>query len=135
MQGSAFPPELDDQLWRLRMFSAISGTCLGAVIGLTLALVLGAPGAQGILPRVLAMAAAVVGWLAAREVNRIKALLQETTQGPVVGAGMKPLNRSSTSACTAVLPCERGWLSAPLVGSDLRTQAMDSLVGAFLGRV
>ena len=87
MQGSAFPPELDDQLWRLRMFSAISGTCLGAVIGLTLALVLGAPGAQGILPRVLGMAAAVVGWLAAREVNRIKALLQETTQGPVVDAG------------------------------------------------
>jgi hypothetical protein len=83
MQGSVFLPELDDQLWRLRMFNAISGTCLGAIIGLTLALVLGAPGAQGILPRVLGMTAAVVGWLAAREVNGIKALLDEMTQGPV----------------------------------------------------
>jgi len=88
MQGSAFLPELDDQLWRLRIFGAISGTCLGAIVGLTLALIVGAPGAQGMLPRVLGMTAAVVGWLAAREVHRIKALLDEMTQGPVaVDAG------------------------------------------------
>ncbi len=82
-QESAFLPELDDQLWRLRMFNTISGTCLGAIVGLILALVLGTPGAQGILPRALVMTAAVVGWLAARKANGIKALLGEMTQGPV----------------------------------------------------
>ncbi len=81
MHVSAVQPELDDQLWRLRTFTTIAGTCMGGLLGLSLALVLGVPGAQGILPSMLGMTMAVVGWLAAREVNQIRALLDELTQG------------------------------------------------------
>ena len=53
---------------------------MGGFLGLTLALVISVPGAQGIFPSMLGMTISVVGWLAAREVNQIRALLDEFTQ-------------------------------------------------------
>lgn len=83
---------IEDQLWRLRRFATIAGTCLGGIVGIMLALSLGVPGAPGPLTAVLAIVIGPIGWFAAREVNQIKELLVDLTETAHTEVAAPPLD-------------------------------------------
>jgi hypothetical protein len=118
--GSAFWPEADDQLWRLKVFMTISGSCLGGFLGLVLALVMGTPGSEEVLARILGMALAVVGWLAAREVNQIKALLDDLSTDRAEGTAIAVGNPASVDVClNCGSPAREGLVFCTHCGSRL----------------
>ncbi len=110
VQEPATRLEIEDQLWRLRRFATIAGACLGGIVGIMLALLLGVPGGQGALTGVLAIVIAPAGWFAAREVNQIKELLVDLTETVDTEVAAPPLDiclscgtplRAGLAFCTA----------------------------------
>lgn len=120
-QGSEFSPEVDDQLARLRFFATIAGVCLGVIAGTFIALLLNVTGSQSVLAGILALTVAPIGWLAGRQVNVIKALLDDLTSGRPDSAQARPLVSSGLDIC---LKC-----GAPLRGG----LAYCTQCGQFLG--
>lgn len=110
-QGSVFWPEVDDQLARLRFFATIAGVCLGVIAGTLIALLSNIPGSQGVLAGILALTAAPIGWLAGRQVNVIKALLDDLTSGRPDSEEAWPLVSSGLDICLSCGAPLRGGLA------------------------
>lgn len=118
--GSELWPEVDDQLWRLKVFMTISGSCLGGFVGLMLAHVMNISESQGVFAWVIAMTLAAAGWFAAREVNQIKALLDDLTSDRVEGPAIAVGNPASIDIClNCGSPAREGLVFCTRCGSRL----------------